>query len=68
MNEIGVDEPTISWQLDSFGVSKGYARLAKDLGFEAMFFSRLDMIEKSKLFNKKQKIQIWRPDEENFGD
>jgi hypothetical protein len=42
--------------------------LAKDLGFEAMFFSRLDMIEKSKLFNQKKKIQIWRPDEENFGD
>jgi hypothetical protein len=28
VNEVGVEEPSISWQLDSFGVSKGYARLA----------------------------------------
>ena len=68
VNEVGVEEPSISWQLDSFGVSKGYARLAKDIGFEAIFFSRLDMIEKSKLFNEKKKIQMWRADEENFGE
>jgi hypothetical protein len=39
--EVGMaQEASISWQLDSFGLSAGYARLARDLGFDAMFFSR----------------------------
>lgn len=36
------DMPHISWQIDSFGVSNGFAILARDLGFDAMFYSRLD--------------------------
>lgn len=47
--ELGVEEPNISWQLDTFGVSKGYARLARDLGFDALFFTRIDTEEKIKL-------------------
>jgi len=47
--ELGVEDPNISWQLDSFGVSKGYARLARDIGFDAMFFTRIDAEEKVKL-------------------
>ena len=66
-NELGIEDPNISWQLDSFGVSKGYARLAKDMGFDAMFFSRIDTDEKIKLQQSKDKVQVWRPDETNFG-
>ena len=54
--------------MDSFGVSQGYARLAHDMGFDAMFFSRIDLQEKAKLAKERNKQQIWRPDEENFGD
>lgn len=43
-NDVGIDVPNISWQVDSFGVSKGFARLAKDIGFQAMFFSRIDAV------------------------
>lgn len=32
----------ISWQIDVFGMSSGYARLARDLGFEALVFTRMD--------------------------
>ena len=46
INEVGVQPPNISWQIDSFGVSKGFARLAKDMGFQASFFSRIDIVEK----------------------
>lgn len=52
-DEVGLSDsklPKISWQLDSFGVSKGYARLAYDLGFDSMFFSRLDTEHKNKIF------------------
>jgi hypothetical protein len=45
-NEVGVQPPDISWQIDSFGVSKGKARLDRDLGFQASFFSRVDAIQK----------------------
>ena len=44
--ELKTEQPSISWQIDSFGVSKGYARLAKDMGFDSMFFSRVDSQEK----------------------
>lgn len=44
--EVGVEQPKISWQIDAFGVSQGYARLAKDIGFDAMFFARVDAEEK----------------------
>jgi len=30
--------PKVSWQADSFGMSTGYARLARDVGFDAMFY------------------------------
>ena len=69
--EVGIKDeqlPQVSWQLDSFGVSKGYARLAHDMGFDAMFFSRIDLQEKAKLAQENHKQQIWRPDEDNFGD
>jgi len=65
--ELGIEDPNISWQLDSFGVSKGYARLARDIGFDAMFFSRIDAEEKLKLQKNKEKVQVWRADETNFG-
>lgn len=65
--ELDIDDPNVSWQLDSFGVSKGYARLAKDMGFDALFFSRIDTEEKVKLQHSQDKVQVWRPDEANFG-
>jgi|LauGreDrversion4_2_1035121.scaffolds.fasta_scaffold1435831_2 hypothetical protein len=43
-NEVGVQPPDISWQIDTFGVSKGKARLDRDLGFHASFYSRADAI------------------------
>jgi len=38
--------PVVSWQLDAFGVSTGYARMAHDVGFDIMIFSRVDVAEK----------------------
>ena len=48
--ELKSTEPTISWQVDSFGVSQGYARLARDIGFDAMFYSRIDAKAKLEAF------------------
>lgn len=59
--------PTVSWQLDSFGVSTGYARMAHDVGFDMMIFARVDLMEKRQMRQKKSRSQVWRPHEENFG-
>ena len=47
--------------MDSFGVSAGYARLAKDIGFDAMFFGRVDVTEKQEDLKNKTRMKVWRP-------
>jgi len=32
----------LSWQVDAFGLSAAYARLASDVGIEALFIQRAD--------------------------
>ena len=44
--EFGV-KPTIGWDIDTFGHSDTNNRLFSELGFDAMFFSRLDWDEKN---------------------
>jgi hypothetical protein len=41
--------------------------LAKDIGFDAMFFGRADLEEKAGDLVNKTRMKIWRPSEENFG-
>ena len=48
--------PTISWQIDTFGISSTWARLARDVGFEALFFSRNDIQEKHQQRKDKSRI------------
>lgn len=59
--------PKVSWQIDVFGQSTGYARLARDIGFDAMFFSRVDNEEKKFMRKNKRKTTVWRPHEEHHG-
>ena len=59
--------PKVSWQIDVFGQSTGYARLARDIGFDAMFFSRVDIEEKKYMRKNKRKTTVWRPHEEHHG-
>ena len=33
----------MSWQIDAFGMSSAYARLASDVGIEALFLQRADL-------------------------
>ena len=61
------DMPHISWQIDTFGVSNGFARLARDLGFDAMFYSRLDFDQKAEMVKNGVYNKVWRPAVENFG-
>ena len=51
MNEFK-HHPVVSWQLDAFGLSTGYARLAHDVGFDVMMYSRVDLAEKQHMRNQ----------------
>lgn len=55
MKEFGI-HPKVSWQVDAFGLSTGYARLARDFGFDAMFYSRVDIKEKEQMRKKHTKF------------
>lgn len=57
----------MGWEIDAFGLSSAYARLAKDVGIEALFIQRADREEKEWKRKHKERIQIWRPFEESFG-
>lgn len=56
--ELGV-YPKVTWSLESNGLSSGFAKMARDLGFDAMFYSQVK--------SDGPKYQVWRPDIKNFG-
>lgn len=60
-------QPIVSWQLDVNGVSQGYARLARDVGFDVLIFSSVATEEKQAMRKGKQHTQVWRTGEQNFG-
>lgn len=59
--------PRVAWLLDSFGHSAGNARLYADIGFDAIFFARMDRPEIKNRFNHSELDFIWRPFSKNFG-
>jgi hypothetical protein len=48
-------------------VSQGYARLAKDVGFDMLIFSSVSQAEKEMMRSKGKHMQIWRTGAKNFG-
>jgi hypothetical protein len=37
-SEFGI-HPKVAWNLEANGLSSGFAKMARDLGFDAMFYS-----------------------------
>ena len=50
--------PTIAWQIDPFGHSKEQARLFAEMGFEGLFFARIDYRDKEAA-KAAQTLQMW---------
>jgi hypothetical protein len=59
--------PKIGWDIDTFGHSATNTRIFAELGFEAMFFSRIDDGEKNTLKAGRNLNYLWRPDSHHFG-
>ena len=52
--------PKISWQIDPFGHSREQADLFVKMGFEALFFARLDYRDKLKRKEEKSLEMVWK--------
>lgn len=66
--EFGV-KPEIGWDIDTFGHSDTNTRLFAEMGFDAMFFSRLDHNDKDwrSLPENAAMTFLWRPSSNHFG-
>ncbi|XP_052870890.1 lysosomal alpha-mannosidase-like, partial [Anopheles cruzii] len=52
--------PRIGWQIDPFGHSREQASLLAQMGYDGMFFGRLDYQDKEERMNHKRAEMIWQ--------
>ncbi|XP_055546042.1 lysosomal alpha-mannosidase-like [Wyeomyia smithii] len=52
--------PRTGWQIDPFGHSREQASLFAQMGYDGMFFARLDWRDKSKRLEEKKAEMIWK--------
>jgi len=60
-------KPKIGWQIDPFGHSNANTRLFAEMGFDALFFARLDSMDKEKRINEKSLEYVWMPNVDSLG-
>lgn len=60
--------PRVAWQLDDFGVSAGFTRLAEDLGIDMLIYQSASPEEQEQMADHKSFAQVWRTSERNFGN
>jgi len=54
-------QPRVAWQIDPFGHSNEQASLFAQMGFDALFFGRLDYQDKKKRWGEKSMELVWQP-------
>ena len=52
--------PTVGWQIDPFGHSKTHAWLSSEVGFDSLFFGRIDYQDHNKRMAEKNLEMIWK--------
>jgi len=62
VKEFGV-KPRIGWQIDPFGHSNTNTRIFAEMGFDALFFARIDYQDRNKRNNDKELEWVWMPSE-----
>lgn len=60
LEELGY-RPRVGWQIDPFGHSSTHAWLSNEVGFDALFFGRIDYQDRTKRFQEKAMEMIWKP-------
>ena len=51
--------PKVAWQIDPFGHSREMASLLAQMGYNGVFFARIDSQDKQKRLNDKSLEMIW---------
>ncbi|XP_055954551.1 lysosomal alpha-mannosidase [Patella vulgata] len=59
--------PRVAWQIDPFGHSREQASLFAQMGFDGLFFGRLDYEDKANRLKKKTMEMIWKGSPKNLG-
>ena len=54
--------PRVAWQIDPFGHSQEQANIFAKMGFDGLFFGRLDYADKEKRMKEKTMEMIWKGD------
>ena len=52
--------PTVGWQIDPFGHSNTHAWLSSAVGFDSLFFGRIDYQDHGKRMTEKRMEMIWK--------
>ncbi|CAG2109290.1 unnamed protein product [Medioppia subpectinata] len=60
--------PRIGWQIDPFGHSREQASLLAQMGFDGMFFSRLDYEDRDKRVRDRTLEMVWRGSDDIPGE
>ncbi|XP_071107458.1 lysosomal alpha-mannosidase-like [Haliotis cracherodii] len=59
--------PRVAWQIDPFGHSRQQASLFAQMGYDALYFGRIDYQDKTTRLNEKTMEMIWKGSPENIG-
>ena len=54
--------PRVSWQIDPFGHSREQANIFAKMGFDGLFFGRLDYADKEERMKDRKMEMIWKGD------
>ena len=50
----------MAWQIDPFGHSREQANIFAEMGFDGLFFGRLDYADKEKRLREKSMEMVWK--------
>ncbi|XP_048256757.1 lysosomal alpha-mannosidase-like isoform X2 [Haliotis rufescens] len=59
--------PRIAWQIDPFGHSREQASLFAQMGYDGLYFGRLDYADKDRRLNHTTMEMLWRGSPKNIG-
>lgn len=52
--------PRVGWQIDPFGHSNTHAWLSSAVGFDSLFFGRIDYQDRKKRMDEKNMEMVWK--------
>jgi len=64
--ELKIDPPKTAWLVDSFGHSAATPELFQKMGFDSLFFARINELEKDARKQRQELEFVWKPEFEGL--